>query len=130
MTIFDMRITQTDAPSYRGRDPVLILKRAEATKKKKYLTACFDDRKHLTPLVYSVDGMVGAETRAAEKHLTFHLAKKWKREYSEMCGYVWTRISIAVVWSNTLLLRGQQKDRGVIQCPVHEDGTGVFLQGY
>jgi hypothetical protein len=130
MTIFDMRITQTDAPSYRGGDPLLILKRAEATKKKKYLTACLDERKHFTPLVYSVDGVAGPETRGAEKRLAFHLAKKWNREYSEMCGYVRTRMSIAVVRSNTLLLRGQRKGRGVIQRPVHEDGAGVSLQGY
>ena len=128
--IFDSRITQTDAPTYRGKDPAKVLADAESEKKAKYLQACLDRRRHFTPMVYSVDGMAGDEARAAEKKLASALAGKWKREYSEMCGYVRVRMSIAVVRSNTLLLRGQRKDRGIVKRPVHEDGAGVALQQY
>jgi hypothetical protein len=128
--IFDSRITQTDAPTYRGKDPAKVLADAESEKKAKYLQACLDRRRHFTPMVYLVDGMTGDEARAAEKKLASALAGKWKREYSEMCGYVRVRMSIAVVRSNTLLLRGQRKDRGIVKRPVHEDEAGVALQQY
>ena len=34
------------------------------------------------------------------------LAGKWDREYSEMVGYVRTRMALAVVRANTLLIKG------------------------
>ena len=52
MTIFGMRITQMDAPSYRRGDPIKILERAKAQKNKKYLTAYLDHHTHFTSLVY------------------------------------------------------------------------------
>ena len=56
-TIFDVRITGTDAPTYRGQDPHKVLKKRETEKKKKYTEACQARRRHFTPLVFSVDGM-------------------------------------------------------------------------
>jgi hypothetical protein len=52
--------------------------------------------------VYSVDGMSGHETRQAERHVASRLSGKWRREYSEMVGYVRVR---------SLLLRGSRKRR-------------------
>ena len=74
--------------------------------------------------------MAGDDVRAVEKKLASALAGKWKRENSEMCGYVRVQMSIAVARSNTMLLRGQQKDRGIVKRPVHKDGAGVALQQY
>lgn len=37
LTMFDVRITDTDAPTYRNRDPVKVLAAHEKEKKDKYL---------------------------------------------------------------------------------------------
>ena len=57
-------------------------------------------------MVYFSDRMPGAEASAAQKRLAALLSYKLKREYSEMCGFVQVKISLARVRSNILLLRG------------------------
>jgi hypothetical protein len=58
LAIFDIRVTDTDAPaSNRGLDPAKILKKHEKEKQAKYLEACLARRYHFTPLVFSVDGL-------------------------------------------------------------------------
>ena len=56
-TIFDVRITDTDAPTYRNRDPAKVLAAHEKEMKDKYLEDCLARRRHFTPLVFSVDGL-------------------------------------------------------------------------
>ena len=63
-------------------------------------------------MVYSADGISGAEVLAAQKRLDALLRYKLKREYSEICGFVKSRMSLARVRSNSLLLRTPQ-DKGV-----------------
>ena len=55
-------------------------------------------------MVYSADGIPGAEALATHKRLSALLSYKLKREYSEMCGFVQARMSLAIVRSNSLLL--------------------------
>ena len=62
-------------------------------------------------MVYSVDGIPGAEALATQKRLAAVLSYKLKWEYSEMCGFVWARMLLAIVRSNSLLLRGPH-DKG------------------
>ena len=57
-------------------------------------------------MVYSADGIPGAEALAAQKRLAALLSYKLKREYTEMCGFVWAWMSLPIVRSNSLLLRG------------------------
>ena len=68
-TIFDIRVTDTDAKSYLPTEVSKVLERQEKEKKGKYLTSCLEMRKDFTPLVYSVDGVAGREARSAEKRL-------------------------------------------------------------
>jgi hypothetical protein len=124
MTVFDCRVTDTECRSQRNQDPVKVLARHEKEKKKKYLEPCQLRRRHFTPLVYSVDGMAGKETRAAERHLGALLAAKWGREYSQMVGYVRARMSVAIVRNNTLLLRGSRERRKAPR-PVINDGVAM-----
>ena len=56
-------------------------------------------------MIYSVDRIPGAEALAAQKRLAVLLSYKLKWEYSEMCGFVWARISLKIVWFNSLLLQ-------------------------
>ena len=62
-------------------------------------------------MVYSADGTTGAEALAAQKRLAALLSYKLKREYSEICGFVRARLLLAIVRSNSLLLRGTH-DKG------------------
>ena len=57
-------------------------------------------------MVYSADGIPGVEALAAQKRLAVLLIYKLNQEYSEMCGFVWARMSLAIVISNSLLLCG------------------------
>ena len=62
--IFDIRITDTDAPSNRTRDPYKVLAYHKKMKKEKYSELCLARCRHFTPLVFSVDGLQGTETKA------------------------------------------------------------------
>ena len=63
-------------------------------------------RQIFTPIVYSADVIPGAEALDAQKRLPALLSYKLKQEYSEMCGFVRARMSLAIVRYNSLLLRG------------------------
>ena len=56
-------------------------------------------------MVYSEDGIPREEALAAQKRLAALLSYKLKQEYSEMCGFVQARMSLAIVRSNSMLLR-------------------------
>ena len=71
-----MRVTQINAPSYRGKDPAKVLEGEEAEKKANYLQACLNQCQHFTHIVYSVGDMAGEKSRAVEKKLASALADK------------------------------------------------------
>ena len=125
--MFDIRITDTDAPSNRGQDPKKVLARHEKEKKDKYLDACVERRRQFTPLVYSVDGLMGTEARAATKRLASLLANKWKRAYSDVCGYVHSRQSLALVRATSLCLRGARDPTSRLSRSAWDSGMGLAL---
>jgi hypothetical protein len=121
--IFDVRITDTENRSTRNRDPSKVLNKCEKLKKDKHLHACLQQRRDFTPLVYSVDGMSGRETRQAERQIASALGYKWHREYSEMVAFVRARMALAVVRSNSLLLRGSRVRRS--RYPLIDEGAAM-----
>jgi len=124
-TIFDVSICDTDCVSYRNMDPAQVLVNREKAKKKKHLAACLAQRRTFTPLVFSVDGLRAKETNAACKHVAAKLAAKWNRSYSDVCGYVHSRLSIALVRSASLCLRGARDPLARCTHPFLEDGAGL-----
>ena len=104
--IFNIRIVNLDAGSYLLMTPGKALAKAEKEKKDLYLQDCLERRRTFTPVVYSADGIPGAEALAAQERLAALLSYKLKQEYSEMCGFVWASMSLAIVRSNNLLLHG------------------------
>jgi hypothetical protein len=127
----DVRVTDTDAKSYRHRDPAKVLiSQQEKEKKRKYLEPCLEQRRHFTPFVCSTDGMLGHEASTFAKRLAAKLANKWQRTYSQVCGYyVKARLSIAIVRTTHLCLRGSRIPTHQIstRCPLWEDGAGLAL---
>ena len=103
-TVFDVRICDTDSRSYGNTSSSKILERHAKEKKDKYETACLDRRRDFTPLVYSVDGMASKDTRMAERRIAWLLTKKCSRTYSDMASFICTKMSLAILQSNTLLL--------------------------
>ena len=69
-----------------------------------------------------------AEELAAQKRLAALLSYKLKQEYLEMCVFVRVRMSLAIVRSNILLLRGPH-DKGlrIRQIPELTDGAVMAL---
>ena len=104
--MFDIRIVNLDEGSYLRMTSEKALSKAEKEKKYLYLHACLECRSTFTPMVYSADGMPRSEALAAQKRSVALIIYKLKQEYSEMCGFVWARISLAIVRCNSLLLRG------------------------
>ena len=51
-----------------------------------YLGACLQERRHFSPFVASVDGLLGLEATETLKRLVCGLATKWKQSYSKTCG--------------------------------------------
>ena len=107
-TVFNIRICNTDSRSYGNTSPSKILERHAKEKKDKYETACLDRCRDFTPLVYSVDGMASKDEQTAERRIAWLLAKKWSRTYSDMASFIRTRMSLAIVRSNKLLLRSDR----------------------
>jgi hypothetical protein len=106
--IIDVRMTDTDAPSYRNREPVKVLESQEREKKKKYLQPCLDQRRHFSPFVVSTDGMLGKEATTLLKKLSARIAEKHGGTYSHVCGAMRARMSIAIVRATHLCLRGSR----------------------
>ena len=59
--IFDIRIANLDAGSYLRMTPEKALAKAGKENKDLYLQACLERRRTFTPMVYSADGIPGAE---------------------------------------------------------------------
>jgi hypothetical protein len=106
--IFDIVIMDTDSKCYGNTSSKKLVERAAKRKKDKYEEACRERRRSFTPLAYSVCGLPCEAAVAAEKRLGGLLSRKWERNYSEMVGFIRQRMSLAIVRSNTLLLRGER----------------------
>jgi hypothetical protein len=82
-----VRVTDLDYKSSLSKDPHKVLAQHERAKKKKYLEACTEQRRHFSPFVVSTDGVMGKEARAILRHLSALLADTWDQPYSVACGY-------------------------------------------
>ena len=79
-------------------------------------------------MVYSADRTPRAEALAAQKILAALLSYKLKQKYSEMCGFLKARMSLAIVRSNSLLLHGPRyKGARIRQLPELTDGAVMAL---
>ena len=78
-----VRVTDTDAPSYRMRNPYSVIKSEETEKKKKYLQSCLKQRQTLfVPFIVSIDGLIRKEGRSLLMQFSLRLADKFKKPQS------------------------------------------------
>ena len=104
--LFDIRVVDTDAPSYRSRTPQDILRSAELDKKRKYLQACQDRRASFTPICVLVDGLLGKEADFFIHHLCDFLCAKWDRPFSLVMTWIRACLSFAILRVTLLCVRG------------------------
>ena len=100
VALFDVRVTDTDVPTYSQRVVSAILSSAEEAKKTTYSEAAALRRASFTQFVVSVDGVLGQEASFFIKHLAQKLAHKWKKSNSEVLG--WARLSFAILRATNL----------------------------
>ena len=105
---FDIRVIDTDAPSYRRRSPVSILDSGAVEKKRVYCLAVEDRRGNFTPFVLSVDGLLQCEASHFVKGLSANLASRWEKPLSDVLTYVRSRLLFASVRSASMCLRGSR----------------------
>jgi hypothetical protein len=104
-----------------------VLLRHEKEKKDKYGALCIARRTTFTPLVFSVDGLLRKEATAASKRLATCLGTKWKRSYSEVCGFVHSGLSIALLHSSSRCLHADRNPTHQFHNPLWESSTGLGL---
>ena len=124
--LFDIRVVDTDAPSYRSRAPQDILRTAELDKKRKYLQACQDRRASFTPICVSVDGLLGKETDFLIRRLCDFLCVKWERPFSLVMNWIRTRLSFAILRATLLCVRGS---RTTVPLNYNFISTRVYTRG-
>jgi hypothetical protein len=127
--ILDVRVTDLDCKSNLSKDPHKVLAQHERAKKKKYLEACTEQRRHFSPFVVSTNGVIGKEAKAVLRRLSALLAEKLDQPYSVACGYVNARMSVAIARATHLCLRGSRVPTGQMsnRRPQWEDGAGLSL---
>ncbi len=103
--ILDVRVTDPDSHYQRKQPLAKLLARHESEKQSKYVDECKKHRRSFTPLVYTTDGVPGIEARRLTKQVAELLAVKWDQPYSVVCGYVRSRIALALIRSLSMCLR-------------------------
>ena len=131
--IIDVRLTDTDQPTYLSKTPFENLLKQEEEKKKKYSKKCLEQRRSFTPFVLSVDGMLGKEAQTLLKQLAYKYVSKWDLTYSKVRGYLNSKISISCLRAAHRCIRGSRVPSTTI-CRSHlvadkpwEDGAGLSL---
>ena len=128
-SVHDMRVVNTDALTYQSKAPEKFLYEAKKGKKKMYLEACLQQRRHFSPFVALADRLLGVEETATLKRIASRLATKWKQPYSKTCGYVKSRVAITLVRATHRCIRGSRvpAHRISVQQSKWEDGVGLNL---
>jgi len=83
---------------------------SEDAKKKKHQKKCFEQRRDFVPFVVSIDGMFGPEAINTLKWIAQLLSEKWRCPCSCTFGCVKSCMSIAVVRTTNLCLRGARME--------------------
>ena len=82
LSFFDVRIFNSNSPSYAGRGPSALYTTHENTKKNDYINRVQNvERGSFTPLIYSTSGGWGKEAATFHTRLAILIAQKRKQEY-------------------------------------------------
>jgi hypothetical protein len=138
-SVFDIRVSYPDAPSYVNDTAEKLLEMGEKAKHKKYHTACALRGAKFVPLIVTTDGVMGGELQACMGRLIDRYAQKWQTEgdvtatvKATATQYVKARLAFALAKGWSMCIRGQREKWGHAQ---REGGRGEeedvqYGQGY
>ncbi len=106
--LLDIRVVDTDTQSYVQRAVSAVLATAEREKKRKYTQAVEARQASFSPFVLSVDGFLAHEARFTITRFANKLSIKWGKSYSEVMGWVQTRLSFAILRATNRCIRGSR----------------------
>ena len=104
--IIDIRFGYAGANTWKPVRMDKLLEYWEKTNKNKHGQACYNQRRHFSPFVLSVDSMMGKEELLVLATLSQIMAAKMEEPISQITGWYNVRIKIAVVRSYSRLLCG------------------------
>ena len=125
--IFDVSVIDTDAQSYAQMTVDKVIENKEKAKSTKYREMCRQNRMHFTPLIFSVDGMIGPRAEGAIRQLSARLSRKWNQSYSAVCGFVRSRLTLSLVRAMHLCIRGARDPTARATRPSLDSGAGLGL---
>ena len=89
---------------------------------------CLQQRRHFSPFVTSVDGLLGLEATATLKRIASRFSSKWRQYYSKTCRYVKSRIAITLVRATHRCIRGSQVPAHKISVQRQQWEDGAVLE--
>ena len=84
-SIDNMRVLNSDKLSHQNKSPEKCLLISE-NENQRYLEACLQQIRHISPFVISADSLLGVEAEATLEHIARCLATKWKQLFSRLYG--------------------------------------------
>ena len=107
---FDIRITHVNAASHRHLGTETIFLRQEQEKKRAYNQRVMDvEQGTFTPLVIGTNGGMGQECHKFMTNLADQLARKQNEKYSQVIGWLRTKLSFEVLRASLLCVRGSRR---------------------
>ena len=125
--LIDVRLTDSDQPSWISKPVAKVLLTNEKEKKAKYLEECLAARQHFTPFVSTVDGVLAREASLFLKHLSIHLKRRWGVAQSLVSNFIQTKVSIAILKATHHCMRGSRITAETGGRGIGEDGTSLGL---
>ncbi|CAB0016792.1 unnamed protein product [Nesidiocoris tenuis] len=125
--LFDVRVVDTDAPSYVTRPVNVVLTAAEEEKKRKYVSACEQRHASFTPLVCSADAKFAPQMTAFLKVISERLADKWGRPHETVRGWVKVRLAFAILRATSMCVRGARRKWRNVEDILGMDGAGLRI---
>ena len=121
---FDVRVFNPKAPTNRGPSLSSTYARHEKEKRRNYQQRVLEiERASFTPLVFSASGGMAKAAQVCYKRLAGLLAEKRKEPYSQIMGWMRTKLSFCLLRSAILCVRGSRQ-KVVFQS---SDPTGVVM---
>lgn len=124
--VIDIKVINQNAVSRSSAAIATILSGGEREKIRKHQQACQDRRADFVPFVVTTDGCIGSQAQKFLRRLGRRLAEKWGRAYSEVAGFLFARMSIAIVRATSMCIRST---RNPIKCQrwCMDDGAALDL---
>ncbi len=120
-SMFDVRVTHPNAPSYRNKPIEKILEEHENQKKSAYQERVQNiEHASFTPLVFATNGAMGEEATRYHAVLAEKLSIKTNCTYPEAISFIRKRLSFTILKTALIALHGKRKKIKHSPAPLHE----------